>query len=250
MEAERLLERVGQRLLVAALDPDQRTQGDPHGQATRPAVELKRLTGHQPRHLRRALGNHRVAHRDHLLGMKGGHQDVSGVAVKRTIDVEQTVAEQWPQVHKAPLPPRERLELADQDLMVGCRADRPHVRLGAMADGEDRAVAAAMLEQQPERIGEGPTENVHAEAVGAGGQAPTPARPQLGPGVGHERRHDPNFRRRGSGRGDDPAAGGGLAGARHSGGAWRSRNRIAPRVSWGWITSPRRVTSSSPSSVS
>src|SRR5581483_3197352 len=57
-----------------------------------------------------------------------------------------------PEVGEAPLAPLERVEVADENLMIDLCADRPDDRLMEQPQRKDRAVALHVLEQEPERV--------------------------------------------------------------------------------------------------
>ena len=141
-----------------------------------PVVDLERLALDERFARRHRLLDHRLRHARDVFAMERRQHQHPEVAVIGAVDVQHPVAEQRPQIRKPALAPRERVEVADQDLVVDLGADRPHDRLVQQPNREHRTEPPLVLEQQPERVGDDP-----ARVREARGRAP---RGELPPGGG------------------------------------------------------------------
>ena len=131
MDRQRLLERFGQRLLASPRDvePEQAAQCDPQRQLAGPVVDLERLPVVERLGRRHRLLDHGLGDARDVIPVERRQHQHPEVPVVGAVDVQHPVAEQRPQVREPPFAPGERVEVADQDLVVDLGADRPHDRL-------------------------------------------------------------------------------------------------------------------------
>src|SRR5581483_6257551 len=160
------------------------------------------------------------------------------VAVIGVVDVQEAVVEQRPQVGEAPLTPLERVEVADQDLMVDLGADRPHGRLVQQADREHRTEPPLVLEQEAQRVGDDPPRVRPAGREAAGRKCRAPAHPPLAADVIADSLQQPLVHRARPGRGDRTGGGEGGCGGHGSFQPRTSRYQVRGTLRSGPLISP------------
>ncbi len=198
MNRERLLERLCDRLLAPARDvqSEQAAQRDPERQLAGPVVGLERLPLDERFARRHRLLDHRLRHARDVFAMERRQHQHPEVAVIGAVDVQHPVAEQRPQIRKPALAPRERVEVADQDLVVDLGADRPHDRLVQQPNREHRTEPPLVLEQQPQRVGDDPARVREARGRAPRGERRPAADAPFAAHVVDDALHQPHLHRR------------------------------------------------------
>jgi hypothetical protein len=179
----------------------QRPHRDPQRQLARPGVEVE-LGPPEPGGGGLRLLDHGVRDAEHRLAVERRQQQPPHLAVVAAVDVEHAVAEQRPQVAEPPAAPLEGVEVGHEDLVVGLGADRPHDGQVERPDREHRPVAALVVEQHRQRVGDRVARVPPAGGQAARRQRSAPPRGDLAADLARKRAYDRRVQRRRHGRAD------------------------------------------------